>query len=100
MIQEGAVFKEGIQYIRIIESGCVYPVHAEREKMVTKDLAEYVTFNGEDFDVVKTEKEEVVKKPISTPARKPAAPVAKPVIHPVVAKAPGPPAVDLIINEE
>lgn len=80
-MQEGARFKVGERYMRILETGNVYPIHEEREKMVRKGLAEFVVWNGKSFDVERQEPVEV--KPVSTPARRPEPPQRGPTVAPV-----------------
>ena len=37
------------RYIRIRETGAVFPVHPEQLKLVKKDLADLVEWNGSEF---------------------------------------------------
>lgn len=83
------VYAVGEKYIRIRETGSVFPLHVEQLKMVRKDLADLVMWNGTNFvklDYHAAEQTEPVK--ISTPARKPE-PVTPP---PIVQRTFAPPA--------
>ena len=89
--QEGAKFVVGEKYIRMKDTGWVYPIHEEQEKLVKKDLAEYVIAEADGkFRVVKADTP--AERPVSTPQRRPvpaasvpAAQVApEPVLPPVV----------------
>lgn len=76
MLQQGAIFAPNHNYIRMKESGMVYPVSPELEKLIRKDVTEYVQYEGRDEDGeavfrVMREIHEAPERKISTPARKP-----------------------------
>lgn len=94
--QVGAKFKEGERYVRILETGWVYPVHAEQEKLVRKDKAEYVVYTDGAFKKIR-DVEEAPKRVVSTPARRPVP--AQPTVEaplPTMVDAPEAPAKPLI----
>lgn len=74
MQQIGAVFIEGERYIRVKESGWIYPLHPETEKMIRKDAAEYVVLIDKEWNVIHDTNSDEPKKVVSTPARRPEPP--------------------------
>lgn len=48
-INQGAIFSEGIKYIRLIGSGRVLPFHVETARLVSKNEAEFVEFKNGEF---------------------------------------------------
>lgn len=96
------IYTKGQNYIRIRESGSVYPLHVEQLKLVRKELADVVQWNGKEFvkvDAPVAQKEEPVKI-VSTPARKPETATPPPMVQrtfapPTAAVVPG---IDLAVE--
>lgn len=88
MANEGARFHEGQEYIRIRENSMIVLPHPELDRMVRKELADYVVYKGKgEFQVVKREpiKDEIVKFPTLADT-KPAPPSENPPAPPPVIK--------------
>ena len=102
-MSEQPVYKVGEKYIRIRETGSVYPVHAEQLKMVRKELADVVIWNGKEFTKVDmpSEASSEPAKVISTPARKPEPATPPPMVQrtfaPPTTAAPVVPSLDLSV---
>lgn len=82
MAQAGAVFKVGEVYLRMKESGSIFPFNEEQGRLVKKDQADFVrceekTEDGYRFEVVKLGEDAEPKK-ISTPMRRPEVVTAQP----------------------
>lgn len=93
MAQAGAIFVIGETYLRMKDTGHVFPFNEEQSKLVKKDQADFVKCTGKEgddyqFEVVKNPDEPEPKK-ISTPARKPEPPKA-PVVQAAPAVSPAP----------
>lgn len=74
------LYSVGSRYIRIRETGSVFPVHPEQLKMVKKDLADLVEWNGTHF--VKVELGSLPKTaPVKIDAPKPQPVTPPPVVQ-------------------
>ncbi len=90
MFQQPA-YAIGARYIRIRETGSVFPVHAEQLKMVKKDLADLVEWNGKHFfkvDLSTPIKEEVIKIVAPTPEMQTPPPMTQSTFDPPAAPDP------------
>jgi len=94
MLQQPA-YSVGARYVRMRDTGSVFPVHAEQLKLVRKDLADLVEWNGTHFfkvDIGAPVKEAPVK--IEAPKLEPVTPepmtqrifAPPPVIDPIKAQ--------------
>lgn len=58
MGQEGAIFKKGETYIRHLETGNCYPYHEETARLVQREEAEFVVWDGTEMLKIRTQEKE------------------------------------------
>jgi hypothetical protein len=82
MIQQPS-YSIGARYIRVRETGSVFPDHPEQLKVIKKDLADLVEWNGTQFVRVELGSLPAAApvKIVSTPARKPEPATPPPVVQ-------------------
>lgn len=60
MAQEGAIFQKGETYIRVIATGHCFPYHEETARLISREEAEFVVWDG--TEMLKIKVKEAVKE--------------------------------------